>query len=421
MSSLRRAVLTGAALLTVWVDGAAAATAPSLRPAGLQPDANSSEGGLWSLSEKAEIHVRNSAELNRDPALTAFVRGVMCKLAAEYCDELRVYVLDRPVLNAAAAPNGYVEVNSGLLLRARTEDELAFVLGHEVSHFGRNHTLENWKTTKGTANAMLVLSIGVGAAAAAASYSAASSGAPNAGQTINSISAAAQSVNDLIYLAGMATIFSFSREEESEADRLGFDRAKAAGYDTGGGVVMWSDVIAESQASDFPKVRASEARASMFRTHPVNAERISVLKALGGDPGATDQAAETRYRAVIRPHLAAWLKDDLRRRDYGQSLHLIDRLKGQGEDLGVLNYYRGEAYRQRRADGDLLHAAAAYREAVAHDDAPGVAWRELGEALRKSGDKAQARLAFETYLAREPTAEDRWLVEQTLQSMPTGG
>ena len=53
--------------------------------------------------------------------------------------------------------NGYVEVWSGLLLRAQTEDKLAFVLGHEISHFARGHSIQQWRAQKTTANVVLAL------------------------------------------------------------------------------------------------------------------------------------------------------------------------------------------------------------------------------------------------------------------------
>jgi hypothetical protein len=132
-------------------------------------------------------------------------------------------------------------------------------------------------------------------------------------------------------------------------------------------------------------------------------------------------AAQRAYRAHIRPHLPAWLKDDLRRRDYGQSLQLIERLEGAGEDLGVLEFYRGEALRQRRHDGDPPLSLAAYKAAVGHPDAPSAAWRELGDAAKKAGDTAAARQAFQDYLTHAPEAQDRWLVEASLKSMPSAG
>lgn len=386
------ALLAGAALLAA--AGAACADPAKLREVKARPALSSIEGGLWDLSDKAESQVKTSAELDADAALNSFVQASLCKVSGEYCPELRLYVLDRPEFNASCAPNGYVEVYSGLLLRARTEDELAYVLAHEVSHFTRNHTLARYQSTKTAMNAAAVLSLGLGAVGGGLA-------------------------SPLLYLGAMAGVMNYSRDQESEADALGFQRAVAAGYAPSAGPAMWTALVQETQASDFPKVRTSETRNSVFNSHPVTPERIAVLKALAKDKADAlpDPAAERRYRAVIRPHLAAWLKDDLRRRDYGQSLAVLDRLASEGEDLGVIEFYRGEAYRQRKADGDAALALAAYRKSVTYDDAPAIAFRELGEASRKAGDKAAAKAAFTTYLAHTPDAQDRWLVEGTLKTL----
>ena len=409
------AAVSVAAMVAAAPAGAWAQASSGLRPANLRPTSESAEGGLWLMAEKAEVHVKGAAELNKEAALNAYVEQVVCKLAADYCEELRVYVLDRPLINASAAPNGYFEIHSGLLLRARTEDELAFVLGHEITHFARNHSLAEWERTKRTANGIMVLQLAVAAGGAAAAYGAAANGASYG--TIDAISSAAQSVSDLVYLAGIASLYGYSREQETESDRLGFERAVWAGYSKDAGVGMWSEALAEALASDFPKVRENEVRASIFKTHPITPARIDALIGMGGTRTEPDLAAQKTYRAVIRPHLGAWLKDDLRRRDAGQSLYLIDRLSKLGEDMGVLLFYRGEALRQRRGPDDGPAALAAYKAAAAYPDAPAATWRELGEAQRKQGDRAAAADAFRTYLTRAPEAEDRWLVEATLKSL----
>lgn len=418
MARRRLAPLWAAALVAMTVMPAQAAAPAGLRTPGLRPDPSSAEAGMWGESDREEAHVRTSAELDKDPALTAYVRGVVCKIAPDYCGELRVYVLDRPFLNATTAPNGYVEVWSGLMIRAQTEDELAYVLAHEVSHFARNHSIERYRMMKTTANVVLALQVGVTLGAAVAMSGAANSGAPNAADSIDSISRTAQSLNDLIYLAGMARYYGFSRENETEADALGYGRAVAAGYDRAAGAELWTDVVAETKASDFPTVRKSEARASVFNTHPITSERIAALASLGGAPGdGPDPSARRRYRAVIRSHLAPWLKDELRRRDFGETLHLIDRLAEEGEDLGVLEFYRGETHRLRRQDGDAVAAVTAYRAATTYSDAPPAAWRELGDALRKQGDRPGAAQALQAYLDHAPNAADRWLAEASLKSL----
>lgn len=389
-----------AAVRAVLLAGAMAMMAQAVtaapRPPNLKPDVKTDEGGLWLMSERAENGAKASGELEADPAMTAYLKAMACKLAPEYCGEMRLYVMDRPYFNASMAPNGYMEVWSGLLLRAEDESEVAFVLGHEITHFSENHSVKLWRTLRARSNAAFVFSV-VAAAA----------GIPIVG--------------NLAYLGAIASAMKFSRTEETEADALGFQRATAAGYDPSAGSALWRYLVDETAQSDFDKTRKALARGSIFADHPITVERIAALDGMAKGLPAGRAADRKAYRAMIRPHLGEWLREDLRRRDYGESLYLIGRLSKLGEDMGLLNYYRGEALRLRRGAGDDVNARGAYELAVTFDDAPPAAWRELGDLYVKNGDKAKAKAAYEGYLAHAPDAQDRWLVEASLKKLSDGG
>ncbi len=364
-----------------------ASPAWSQRVAGARPDLSGDEGGLWAAADKAELQAKASAEIDTDPVLNAYVKEVTCKVAPEYCSDIRLYVMDRPFFNAQMAPNGYAEVWSGLLLRAGDESEMAFVIGHEVTHFATDDTIVAYRAERGRLNTAMAFGIAFGGLGL-----------------------------DLAYLAGMASASSFSRTQESAADLGGLRRLRAAGYAPEASVAIWKALLDETAASDFDAVRKAPTKGSIFNSHPLDADRIAALqKAIGSASGG--EAGRDRYRAMIRPHLASWLRDDLRRRDYGQTLAIINRLAADGEDAGLLNFFKGEAYRLRHKDGDTVLAAKAYADASAQPDAPVDVWRELGEARRKQNDKDGARTAFQTYLAKAPNAEDAWLVTDTLKSL----
>jgi predicted Zn-dependent protease len=381
------------------------------RLAGARPDISSIEGGLWGEMDKVEAEARTRGDLNRDPALNAYVHEIMCKVAGPHCADLRVYVMDRPYFNASMAPNGYTEIWSGLLLRASDEAEVAYVLGHEFGHFVETHSLERYGAQKTRANVALAASVVVAVAGASSAAGAATSG------EAQSIIDATRGTIDLIYYAQMAALFRFTREQESEADLLGQRRAGQAGYDVAAAMESWRGLIAETQGSDFKRVRRSESRSSIFDSHPLSADRIAALEVQAKTLRAGGERGRARHRAAIRPFLPAWLRDDLRRRDFGQTLVVIDRLAAGGEDLGVLNYYRGEAYRLRRGEGDLAKAREAYLVASGQADAPAATWRELGDIHRRDGDRVAARAAYETYLAKAPQAEDAWMVQDSLSSL----
>lgn len=402
---LRGAVAIASACLIL------AQPAAAQRMAGSRPtDTASDEAGIWLMSDKTEQQARASGELNTDPELNRYVRGVACKVATEYCADIRVYIMNRPFFNAAMAPNGYTEVWTGSMLRASNEAELAYILGHEIVHYTHSHSLESLRADKSRRNALLAVSIGIAVIGAGAAYNSGSY------QGANSIMDATNGLIDALYLASIATFFSFSREQESAADKGGAERQAAVGYSPAAAGAIWRNLLAETQASDFERVRKSERRTNIFASHPLSKDRVAVLESYAVGKPAGDLGHD-RYRAAIRPHLGAWIRDDLRRRDYGQSLHLIDRLAASGDDLGVLEFYRGEAYRLRSRDGDLDRARDAYLGSAGHDDAPVEVWRELGDIRVKQDDKAGARAAYEIYLAKAPAAEDEWLVRDALNSL----
>ena len=380
--------------------GMATPSLAQVRSPGEPPQANTAEAGLWGIAEQTEIYARRSGDLNKDAALNAYVSDLTCRIAAEHCKDIRVYVMDRPMFNAMAAPNGYVEVWTGLMLRASTEDELAFVLGHEVGHFLEEHGYERMRALKITGNVLMVFSLA--AAGAGAYYQVDVSG-----------------LIDAVYLSSMAAYFGYSQANESQSDAMGLEMVHRMGLDTSAGALIWENQRAETAASSFRSVRRSEAYGSVFRTHPLTINRIEALNAQSKTLGSDGIGLEDRqrYRAIIRPYLSDWIEDEHRHRDFGRLLHLLERLGRDGEDLGVIQYHTGEVYRRRRGEGDELLAVNAYRAAVTHADVPVAAYRELGTLEARTGNPDAARTAFETYIQLAPEAEDLWVVEDQLSRL----
>ena len=351
---------------------------------------NSDEAGLWMIFEKAERDTQRSPLLIRDPALNAYVRGIVCKVAGPRCNELRVYILDIPMFNASMAPNGMMHVWSGLLLRAKNEAELAFVLGHEFRHFSAKHSLERYRSMRDTANVLSFF--GLIAAGVGAGF-----------------------VGSLAQLAALGALFSYGRDQEREADQGGLEALTASGYDPRAGAAIWAALIEERDAN-----KDREKRSLFMATHPDPEERMKTLReaaekllSSGTPPGGT---GELPLRAAVRPHRSAWLEGELARGEYDESLVVINRLL-QADPSGDLLFFQGEAYRRRDKDGDLQAARESYERAIAASVPFPAAYRGLGLVAMKQGDKATARQAFTKYLERSPQADDRAMIEFYLKSL----
>jgi Zn-dependent protease with chaperone function len=88
----------------------------------------------------------NGKVLFNDP-LTLYVNKVLAELLVnqpELKKKIRIYVVLSPIVNAYATDNGTIFINVGLLSKLETEAQLAFVLGHEITHFDKKHVLNRY-------------------------------------------------------------------------------------------------------------------------------------------------------------------------------------------------------------------------------------------------------------------------------------
>jgi predicted Zn-dependent protease len=351
---------------------------PDLAP-GEKPPLESDEAGLWMQFDRIEEQLRGSGRVVDDPALNGYVRGVVCKLAPDHCDGIRVYLVQSPQFNATMAPNGVMQVWTGLLLRAQNEAQLAYVLGHELGHYVKRHGVQRMLDAKNKAGAAMFFSLIT--AAAGVGF-----------------------VGDLAQLAAVYSLYAFSRDQEREADQVGFELMAKAGYAPQEAARIWEGLEQERarEKDDKPSV--------FFATHPSTEERIATLKQRAAEAGTMGAAGAERYAESMQDHRAGWLREDLRLRRFAASEVLLDRLAGAGPSA-ELRYFQGELYRQRRQAGDDERAVAAYREALALGGAPAEAHRALGLALWGKQDNPGAVAAFKAYLAARPDADDRAMVE----------
>jgi predicted Zn-dependent protease len=357
-------------------------------PPGGRPPPESDEAGLWMQMDRAEAALRTSGRLSTDPALTSYVRAVVCRVAGPLCSDLRIYVVRTPNVNASMAPNGAMQVWTGLLLRVDNEAQLAYVLGHEIAHYIKRHSIAQWRDLRDKAAAMTFLRALTGAAGIGF-------------------------VGDLGTLITLGTIFAFSREHEREADLVGIGLLRAAGYDVREAPRIWEALREEQRASKTTNPFV------FFATHPPTDERIATLRQLAS-ASAEDEpryVGAEAYRAVTRSRRATLLRAELRRRELAGSQVLLARLLKQGDGLGELHFFHGELYRLRAEDGDEARAIAAYEQSLQFSDAPPEAHRGRGLLLMKSGDRAQARLAFTRYLEAQPNATDRPIIESYLRQL----
>ncbi|MCL2308717.1 MAG: M48 family metalloprotease [Proteobacteria bacterium] len=171
--------------------------------------------------------------------------------------DFEFFAVPDPSINAFALPGGFIGVNTGLVLLAQSESELASVLAHEITHVTQHHLARMASTQKDA----LLLSLAALAAALVAAQSHSSSSGQMAGAAIASAQALA-----------IQTQINYTRENEYEADRIGFQRLRAAGFDVTAAATFMTRLLRSSRFND------GDAP-SYLRTHPVTIERIAEAQA----------------------------------------------------------------------------------------------------------------------------------------------
>jgi predicted Zn-dependent protease len=201
------------------------------------------------LGKQLAQEVDRSAKFITDPVVTEYVNRVGQNLVRNSDAQVpfTIKVIDSDQINAFALPGGFFYVNSGLVMHADEESELAGVMAHEIAHVCARHGTKN--ATKGQimqlATIPLVM-LGPGGWAGYAIYQ------------------GAQLVVPISFLK-------FSRDAEREADYLGLQYMYKAGYDPNSFVSFFEKVTAleKKQPGTVPKI---------FATHPPTPDRIEAAQ-----------------------------------------------------------------------------------------------------------------------------------------------
>jgi predicted Zn-dependent protease len=388
-------------LLTLALAAAACATGGAvteLKP-GERPPTGSDEAGLWLQMDRAERQMQAAAGIVREPAINEYVRGIVCRIAGPHCDGVRVYIVRNPEFNASMAPNGMLQVWTGLLLRTANEAQLAYVLGHEVAHYLRRHSLQQMRDVQSKTAFVQVIGMVLGTAGGVAGG-------------IGAIAAAPAQLG--VQLATLGSVYAFSRDAEREADEVGFELMVRAGYDPREAPRAWQRLIAEREASGKSRPMI------FFATHPPTGERVERLRTLASTaPAAAGEARVGRedYAQRIGPLRPILLRDEIHRREFAATDVLLRNLADDGGRLGEVHFFRGEMYRLRGDKDDVANAIEAYRKALEFDDAPVETHRGLGIVLVRSGERAAARAELTRYLERRPAAEDREMIKAQIAEL----
>jgi len=210
-----------------------------------QAQASSAQAYATTLSD-----AQKKGKLSNDAALNNRVKRITDRLIAEaklmYPPsrdwKWSVAVIDEPTLNAWCMPGGKMAIYTGIINKLNlSDDEIAQIMGHEISHALLGHGRERMSRAMATQGGLLLGSIVAG-----------------------------QDLSALGPVADIALTLPNSRASESEADRYGIELAARAGYDPRAAIRLWGKMSAAS----------GNGPPQFLSTHPAPDNRIQALNAL---------------------------------------------------------------------------------------------------------------------------------------------
>ncbi|HYC57507.1 MAG TPA: M48 family metalloprotease [Candidatus Binatia bacterium] len=327
---------------------------------------------LASVAEEKKLGTEFMAQalphlpLIHDYEVVSFVRGMgnkMVKTLGPQPFEFEFFVIRENSINAFAVPGGKIFVHAGLIARAESEDELAGVMGHEIGHAHAHHMVRQQQKGAAAGYASLLgILLGI----------------------VNPVLAAGA------LAAGQAAQLKYQRDFEREADFLGIEYARKAGYEPIALTHLLRKVYAEQQLN--PTLIPP-----YFQSHPLSGERLTNLEAVLGKKEYSSGKIELTHRMRRAQAIARGYAQTREQAipDYERALataspqerpvalELLGVLMTAGEDWGMAEKY-------------LTEAEAAGRNVD----------REMGRVALRSGRLAEAKTRLERAHKKDPADWD---------------
>ncbi len=371
-----RALCAGLALLM-------AAAPIQAQPVGL-PSMGSASAAELSPSLERTLGDAIMEQGRRDPSyipdadvnqyLTDMGRRLAAHASGGASQRITVFGVRDAQINAFALPGGYIGVNSGLVVAAETESELASVVAHEIGHVTQRHIARGMTQRSQSSGVMM--------AALAGALLAALSGSGDLAMGVAAFGQAAAVDQQL----------GFSRQAEQEADRAGFEMMRKSGFDPQGMVRMFN------QLGNAARLNEGAGGGVYTSTHPLSIQRMSDIQ------NRVREAPTVRYQDsdafwYIRAKLRV-----LQARDNQAQRNALDRLQLDARNTtGVKQSaaWYGLAYAARqRQDLVAAQSALANAEKGGHSS-PQMAALSIQLALDR-GEQAQALQLAQAAAARWP-------------------
>jgi predicted Zn-dependent protease len=295
------------------------------------------------LGSEMMRQLRQSGVVLEDTEITSYLNALGQRLTSNSDSggqQFTFFVVNDPAINAFAGPGGYIGVNSGLILAADDESELAGVLAHEISHVTQHHLARAFEAQQGLSLPSM-----------AAMLAAILIGTQNSQAGMAAISAVAA--------GGAQYQINFTRENEKEADRVGIQTLAQSGYDPYGMPRFFERLQQNSRlyGSHPPE---------FLLTHPVTTDRIAE---------ATSRAEKFKGKRTRDSLDFQLIRAKLRVMQYNDPKQVLEDLQRYSDTSGNAPVYKQYEYALLLSAADRTGEAAKILERLHRNDPDRIAYR----------------------------------------------
>ena len=350
--------------------------------------AREEEQMLWRRVQEEQDTINGSGVLYQDADIENYLNQIAKKLHTNSISpdiSFQIKVVKDPNLNAFAFPNGVIYIHTGILARMDNEAQLAALLAHEMVHCTHRHSLRALRSIKGRTQAK---------------------------------TATVRKLAQLLGITGsIASISGYTRELETEADRVGLDLAVKANYDPREVLKLFELLKQEIEIEGIEEPY-------FFGTHPNIRQRIE---------NVNNWLAE-KYRGkitgikntdVFQSKISRLVLDnarlDLRQGRFFVAQKTVEKFLAVKPDDARAYFLLGEVFRQRGRQEDAAAAIKNYEKSISLNPSFPEPHKAMGLIHYKDGKKRLAKKHFESCLLLSPDTIDRAYIQGYLKLCVTNG
>jgi predicted Zn-dependent protease len=376
-----------ALIMVVWCLVAGCAT-PRPIPVTRPLTADEEEQMIWRRAQEELDAINDSGMLYQDVEIENYLNRIAAKLHANSISSdfsFQIKVIKDPSLNAFAFPNGAIYIHTGILARMDNEAQLAALLAHEIVHCTHRHSLRTLRSIKDRTQAN---------------------------------NARVRELAQLLGITGSITSTSgYTRELETEADRVGLDLTVKANYDPREILNLFELLKQEIELEGIEEPY-------FFGTHPNVRQRIE---------NVNNWLAE-KYRGkitgikntdVFQSKISRLVLDnarlDLRQGRYFVAQRAVEKFLAIKQDDARAYFLLGEIFRQRGRQDDAAAAIKNYEKSISLNPSFPEPHKAMGLIHYKDGEKGLAKKYFESCLLLSPETIDRAYIQGYLKLCVTNG